>query len=372
MKILIADHEEVFRTNLRAILHRKGYEVTAVVDGVDAKKALAAGGCGLLIVDLKLPMVDGLSLLKHVREHCPSVGVMIVSAIGSLNLAVDALKLGAYDYLLKPFEIEQVGILVEKYFERKKLEAEIDIVRDERQKMLEIVRRLEDIASLKKDIISNVAHELLTPITSIGGYLHLLDEGTMGKLNAAQRKAVRSVQDQFKRLQRLVDNTVALLTRKESIITSSRVDLLQLIHKMIDFVRDDAAKKQVDIEMQCREKYIRADVDVDRIEDVLYHLLNNAIKFNRPKGSVVVHAFKRDNAAVIEVSDTGIGIPESEHERIFDRFYQVHHSITRPYTGTGLGLAIVKLCVELHGGTVSVRSKPNHGTTFAFTIPFNK
>jgi len=344
--------------------------VTESADGREAEKLLAQSRYDLVIAELKMSGVDGMALLRKIQESYPGTDVLIVSSIDSLRLAVETLKCGACDYLLKPFEIRQVGIIVDKIFEKKRLEQEVGISREESSKILELVRRMEDVANLKKDMIATVAHELNTPITNMGGYVHLLDEEKIGKLTPMQRKAVNSIREQFKRLERVVKNTVDLIIRKDTIITSSRVDLLRLIDRMIDFVRDDAVKRRVAIRRVCAEPYVRLDIDVERIEEVLYHLLVNAIKFNREGGSVTVAVSKKEGCAVIEVSDTGVGIPEREHEHIFEKFYQVDHSITRAFKGTGLGLAIVKLYTELHGGTVSVTSAPGAGSTFTITLPF--
>lgn len=368
--ILIADHAHSLRERLTNILHERGYAVTAVSDGHEADKALARDRFDLMITELKLPGIDGMALLRKAKVLYPLTEVLIISSIDSLQLAVEALKCGACDYLLKPFEIQQVGIIVEKIFEKKKLEREISLGREESSKILELVRRMDDIVNLKKDIIATIAHELNTPITNMGGYVHLLDEEKIGKLTPLQRKAVNSIKEQFKRLERLVKNTVDLIIHKDTIITQSRIDLLRVIDRMIDFVSDDAAKKNIVVQRVCDEAYVRLDVDVERIEEVLYHLLINAIKFNREGGRVTVHVHKKDHHVVIAVQDTGIGIPEREHEKIFDRFYQVDHSITRPYKGAGLGLAIVKLYTELHGGTVSVKSAPGAGSTITITLPF--
>jgi signal transduction histidine kinase len=369
-KILVADNEEALRKNLERILAGKGYAVTAAANGREAEDILQREQYDLVICELRMPGIDGSALLKYIKDVRPETDVLIVSSIDSLQVAVDSLKNGACDYLLKPFEIEQVGIIVDKIFQRKKLETDMSIGRQEHSKIIELVKRMEDVDNLKKDIIATVAHELNTPITNLGGYIHLLDEEKIGKLNGSQRKAVAAIKEQFKRLQRMVQNTVDLVIKKDAVITSSRVDLIKLVDRMIDFVSDDAAKSRVAVTRECADAYMRADVDVERIEEVFYHLLVNAIKFNRAGGSVTVVMRKIDNRqAVIDVRDTGIGIPAREFDKIFDKFYQVDHSITRPYKGAGLGLAIVKLYTELHGGTVTLKSAVGAGTTFTVTLP---
>jgi signal transduction histidine kinase len=234
-----------------------------------------------------------------------------------------------------------------------------------------MTERLAELDRLKAEFVSLATHELKTPINVIAGYAELLDEGLYGDLDANQRDVVVLIQDQTRSLTRLV-NQLLDLSRFEAgglPVDAQAVDLGVLLEQVEDTFRALATQKQVDFEVvtdtSLPETVI---VDADRIRhEVLGNLLSNAFKFTPTGGGVRVRAWLEAEDLHLEVLDNGVGIPQDQIARIFDKYYQV--GAEAKAQGSGLGLAIVKHVVEAHGGEVAATSVPGRGTRFHIVLP---
>lgn len=228
-------------------------------------------------------------------------------------------------------------------------------------------RKLENI---RRDFVANVSHELRTPISSIKGYAETLLDGALNdKENAGD--FIRIISSEAERLANLVNDLLDL-----SKIESGRVELKRepcdvsaAIHKALSGLAKQASEAGVTIRVDAPPGAARIFADEGTITQVLYNLIDNAIKYNRPGGSVVVSVKDMGRSVEIKVADTGMGIPPEDLPRIFERFYRVDKARSREKGGTGLGLSIVKHIVQAHGGEVLAASVLGKGSTFSFTIP---
>lgn len=229
------------------------------------------------------------------------------------------------------------------------------------------LRRLE---SVRKDFIANVSHELKTPLTSIKGYIETLLDGAIEDKENSQR-FLRIIEEHANRLTRLVDDVLKLseLESKEVPIEFQAVELNPLLEEIIPIFHRQLAKKNIQITMKIPETISAVKADKEKLKEVLINLLDNAIKFNIDNGKIEITAEETDQDITISISDTGIGIPEKDLSRIFERFYRVDKTRSRDLGGTGLGLAIVKHIIEQHNGTVSVTSELGRGSQFRFILP---
>lgn len=231
------------------------------------------------------------------------------------------------------------------------------------------LRRLDD---LREQFIQNVAHELRTPLALVSGYVDLLLEGDC--LSPAQREhALRVVDERVGALVRLVESITTLQDIRTEPLDIETIRMSELVPTACRMVTQRATVE--DITLCCVEAHDLPEVSGDFLclTQALYQLLDNAIKFSGAGTRVTVTPGLSDDGryVTVEVRDEGIGIPEAEYERIFDRFYQVDGSTSRRYGGTGLGLALVKEILEAHGGWVAVDSTPNAGSTFTMAVPLD-
>jgi two-component system phosphate regulon sensor histidine kinase PhoR len=225
------------------------------------------------------------------------------------------------------------------------------------------------VADMRRDFVANVSHELKTPLAAIRGYAETLHDGALDEPRTALRFTER-ILHQCRRLQALLDDLLTL-SRLEGVSAPPErepVDLHAMARRAVELLAAAAREKRVTIEIEERP-VPPVPGDADGLERLLVNLLDNAIKYNRPEGTVTLRLSRSDGEALIEVSDSGIGIPPESISRIFERFYRVDKGRAREEGGTGLGLAIVKHVAQAHGGQVDVESRPGHGTTFRVRLP---
>jgi len=228
------------------------------------------------------------------------------------------------------------------------------------------IRRLETVRS---DFVANVSHELKTPLTAIKGSVETLLGGALeDKENS--RHFLEIVLEHTERLNNLINDLLELshIESKETKLELSEIDLKSLSSKIISGFRNQAGKMRIEISNDLSEG-LSVRADKDKIERVFINLIDNAIKFNKKNGILRLYAEITDKEIRVTVEDSGIGIPEKDIPRIFERFYRVDKARSRELGGTGLGLSIVKHIVELHGGSVGVESTEGLGSKFWFTLP---
>jgi signal transduction histidine kinase len=229
----------------------------------------------------------------------------------------------------------------------------------------------EELVRLKSEFIQNVSHELRTPLTIVRGYVELLEKGELGALEAEQQDAMTIITRRIHMLHRMVEDLTTILEAEARTAQLKPIDLNDLIKRTVDDFQDTTHQAGVDINLDVPSDRMRLMGDSIHLSRLLDNLIGNAIKFTHSGGSITVRLKREDGTAILEVSDTGVGIPPEKLERVFDRFYQVDGSSTRRYGGTGLGLALVKEIAESHGGQVSVESTLGKGSTFRVNLPLN-
>ncbi len=229
---------------------------------------------------------------------------------------------------------------------------------------------LRQLDTLKTELVATVSHELRTPLTSIVSFSELLSDPEAGPLNVTQTTFVDTIQRNADRLIRLVDDLL-LLARLESQnlqLDVAQSDLAVLARQVVASQAPRAAEAGIEVELDSPET-APAAVDPARIEQLLNNLVSNAVKFGANGGSVTVTIAPRDDGWDIAVSDTGIGIPSDELEQLFQRFFRASNARSKMISGTGLGLAICNAIARLHGGSMSVSSIENEGSTFTTWLP---
>ncbi len=228
------------------------------------------------------------------------------------------------------------------------------------------IRKLE---TMRRDFVANVSHELKTPLTSIKGFVETLLEGALeDKEN--NRHFLKIIQEHGERLNKLVDDLLSLshLESKEILLEKGIFNLRQQVEKVIMGFKEQLKKRNVDIKNEIPANSL-INADKDKIEGVFTNLIDNAIKFNREKGAIRIYSQQEGDKIKIIVEDSGVGIPDKDIPRIFERFYRVDKARSAELGGTGLGLSIVKHIIELHKGSVGVESVEGLGSKFWFTLP---
>lgn len=234
----------------------------------------------------------------------------------------------------------------------------------------EEIERLKDLERYRKEFVGNVSHELKTPIFNIQGYILTLLEGGIDdpKINKLY----------LQRTEKSIDRMISIVEDLESItklesgelkLNMEKFDIVRLVEEVFEMEQMQAAERKVTLEFIYRpERPVLIRADKKRITEVVSNLINNGIKYNRKKGSVKVGFYDLEDHIMLEIADSGIGMDKKDLPRVFERFYRVDKSRSREQGGTGLGLSIVKHIIEAHNQTINVKSIPDEGTTFTFTL----
>jgi two-component system phosphate regulon sensor histidine kinase PhoR len=236
--------------------------------------------------------------------------------------------------------------------------------------VLHDITRLRRLESVRRDFVANVGHELRTPLASIKGFAETLREGAMNDpVHAAE--FLSTIEEHADRMSKLVDDLLDLAAI-ESGHRMPRFEAVEIGPMCAEVARElspQAEAAGVRIELLPTEGLPPVRADRDQLRQILVNLVSNAIKYNEQGGLVELSAERRDSGMRVTVRDTGVGIPDADLPRVFERFYRVDKARSRDAGGTGLGLSIVKHLVEAHGGQVSVESRQPGGSAFRFTLP---
>ena len=233
----------------------------------------------------------------------------------------------------------------------------------------EAYQQLQMLDHMKSEFINIAAHELRTPLAILMGYTSILEDD----LSGLQREYVSKITRNALRLRSLIDDMLNLKHLESGKISLNHevLDLHRVLHDIVQDMSLLIAEKGLDLQVTIPADFPPMIADRQKLDLIIMNLLHNAIKFTPPNGQIAFQAKVQGNQALMSIRDTGIGIPKSELNRIFDRFYQVQKSLTREYGGIGLGLAIARGMVEVCGGEICVDSEPGQGTTFFITLPLD-
>ncbi|WP_321420807.1 PAS domain S-box protein [uncultured Methanomethylovorans sp.] len=260
-----------------------------------------------------------------------------------------------------------VGI-VEDIGERKIAEDKLRKYADELSKAN---KELESLDRMKNELLSNVSHELKTPLTSIKGYGDLLMEGDLGEMNYKQLKALKTIIRNTERLRRLIDSLLYVSMAEAETITYEfrKIDINDLIDNAVTDMAMPIAEKNIEVLHQVQEDLTQIEGDAEKLTDMLTNVLDNAIKFTPSGGKISIFAKKGGENIQISIQDNGIGIAADLLPFLFQKFYQIDPSMRRKYGGTGLGLFICKKIVDAHKGKIWVESEQRKGTTVHILLP---
>jgi len=397
-------------------LTSKGFDVLSAENGQIALDIMSKEDVSILLLDLKMPIMGGEEVLEITGTRHPEIPVIIITGHGTVDTAVECMKKGAYDFITKPFQIEQSSLLEISKAVENPVQA-TEIINDESLldtltlilndnapdnkcisqeiesggyflraisapvlgpdadivgavTVLENITAFKQLDQMKSDFVNMVAHELRSPLVAIRQLNGVILDGLAGPLGKKQTEFINRGVKKIDALLELINDLldVAKIEAGKYVQHLVPTDIGQIIRDLIALLEPRAENQGIDLSFSLKDmKPVQSDPK--NMEEIFNNLISNAINYSPEGGAVTVTAQVLDEYMEIKVKDTGIGISPEELPKIFDKFYRVKSPKTRDVTGTGLGLAIVKGVVDAHHGTIDVESVVEQGTTFRILLP---
>src|SRR5215211_7906172 len=383
-RLLVVDDEESLRITTGAILEQEGYLVDIASSGDEALDLISKADYDLVLTDLHMEGGDGLSVLNQIRLHAPLTISVVLTGFASVESAIAALQEGAYDYLIKPCDIETMKHTIRRGVEHRRLMlAEQKARADLQQLNLDLEQRIEQRtselrrlntelaeANRAKDVfLATLSHELRTPLTPVVGWVKLLRSGALDENSVLQ--ALDAIERNAWLQSRLIDDlldTSRIATGKLH-FEPKPTDLNVIVRAAVDTVRNSAATRDIDLTMSLHPASLVVMGEPVRLQQIAWNLVSNAIKFTDPGGKVRVTTGLDGTEAYLTVVDTGVGIEPEFLPHVFDRFRQADGSTSRRHGGLGLGLAIADALAKMHAGKLEAQSDGvGQGATFTLGV----
>ena len=370
IRLLLVDDEDNFRQTLFKRLAKRGLIVEQAADGNECLSILQNQAMDVVVLDVKMPGISGIEVLKQIKDHYPKIEVILLTGHATTADGVEGIKLGAFDYLSKPIELEHLYFkIIQAYDKIQRIEAEHQEA-EYRKRMEQRMIAAERLASVGI-LAAGVAHEINNPLAIISestGWMRQLFAKDELK-NMPRRddfiKALDKVEKSVERASRITHQLLGFAGKSEPAV--SEVSLAELAEEAIRLIDHELHNRDIKIVRQIQPALGRIQSDPYQLRQVLMNLLTNAMHAVKSGGSITIAIEALGDNQVITVSDTGQGIPPENLDKIFEPFF----STKRPGEGTGLGLFVSRGIVEKLGGTIEVESEIGRGASFSIRLPKN-
>ncbi|HEY44274.1 MAG TPA: hybrid sensor histidine kinase/response regulator [Anaerolineae bacterium] len=370
-KILVIDDELGIREGCRRALEPQGYKVETASTLKEGLDKIQRSDFDLILLDIMMPEGRGIDLLGPIAEKDPDIVSVIITGYATVELAVEAIKQGAYDFISKPFDTDVLLMTVNQGLEKRRLSLEAKRLQTIEEQAAELTRakdEMERLDQFKTSFTLMVAHELRAPVSALLSFLRTLQKGYV-PADQQQEILTRSI-ERAEELLDLVNDLLSLATAREEFDSPKRIifSLADSLEKVIPLFQAQAEEKGMTFDVDVDQRPL-VEVNPDQMVQLWSNLISNAIKYT-PAGGVVRIILGEDHGwATGIVQDNGIGIAPEHQAKIFDDFYRTPQAKAFERLGTGLGLTLVKKIVEGHGGTIEVESALGKGSRFSFRIP---
>ena len=368
LKILVVDDEPGIRSGIKRILQNFvvsfpfleedfEFDLTEVETGEEAIETINNQAIDIVLLDNKLPGIEGIEVLEYIKKNKISTSVMMITSYSSLDLAVKATKNGAFNFIPKPFTPQELRTAIESITKHLFLKRMTKKMHKEGKQ-------------IRFQFLSVLSHELKSPLNAIEGYLRIMQDKQVGTNIDDYEVMISRSMERIKGMRNLIMDLLDL-TRIESGEKKqnlSEVNLVEIVQLSIDTMEPMAIQKNVKIITNFPEQEI-ITADANEIEIIFNNLISNAIKYNKDNGEVEIFIKKENNELKIIVKDTGIGMSKEDTTQLFKEFVRIRNEKTKSITGSGLGLSITQKILKLYNGKIEVKSEEDKGSIFTVTIP---
>ena len=355
-RVLVVDDEEWMRDAVEQILQPEGFEVITASDGPTGLELAKRHSPDLILVDLKMPGMDGIAYVESVKAFDAEVVAVVISGYATLETAVEAMKAGAYDFLPKPFKPVDLRGVVRRGIEH-------------RSAALRASAALQGEAPAAELHLAMLAHRFKSPLAVLRQCVGVVLEGYTGDVSPRARGMLEIVAQRADQMIQFVNDwlTLSRLEQGKGLQEVKPVNVLEIVQAVVERVRQDPRAERLTIRSESTDGPVSILADPTALDELLSTLVDNAVRYTPPGGSVTGAVLADDNEVSIIVRDTGPGIGPEDLEHIFEPFYRGQAQKSIP--GTGLGLPIAKRIAEGHGGRVEVQTALGQGSAFRVVLP---
>lgn len=381
--ILIVDDDTALLQALpQAIfLRMQDVQVETCDSALEALEQIKQNEYDAIVSDIKMPGMDGLALLGKIQELCPRTPTLLITGHGDHNLAIQALRGGAYDFIQKPIERDYFIAALHRAIQTHQLRlqvAEQQLALELHAKSLEqtVQERTHELIvanAAKDEFLSIASHELKTPLSSLKGMTQLLRR-RLERAGSHEASSLINMENSIRRMEVLVNDllNISFIEMGLFVLHQRQCEIGELCRHLVDeYIAGTNPPPVVSVEIPVEPIFVA--VDVERIGQVIINLLSNARKYSTSGSPIRLVVEQEPEECVISIHDSGVGIPSEVLPHIFERFYRVPgiEVQTGSSVGLGLGLYISRQIVERHGGRIDVQSSPHKGSVFSVILPLS-
>jgi signal transduction histidine kinase len=377
--VLVVDDDPRNIELLTHVLEPQGFSVVAAEDSEDGLALAHVELPDVILLDVLMPRLDGYEVCRRLKADPATlfIPVVLITALRGARERSRGAEVGADEFISKPFDSIELVTRVKSLVRIKRLydqlrAANSDLEQRVAERTAELQRALSELRELdrlKSEFITNVAHELRTPVLHVKGTVTLLADGALGDLTPEQERGVHVAEEATEQLERVVEDIVDFGNMQDRPLALAPVPVYDVCQNAVETLMARAARRGVTVRATVPFELPPVLADGAALSRVIRHLLDNAIKFSPANSQVELVAERRGDRVRIAVSDHGPGIPDDERERIFAVFYQSDGSATRRAGGMGLGLALVSKLLKAHHTHIDLESELGRGSTFSFELP---
>lgn len=356
-KILVIDDEEIVRESCIRILQGQDYRVKTAENGEMGLKALKDFLPDLVLVDLKMPGMSGFEVLEEIYAYDATIVTIVITGYATVDSAVEAMKKGTFDFIPKPFQPDELRLVVHRGLERRNLVLETIALRNEKEMLREYFAAI-------------VSHELKSPLGAVQQNLYVLADDLKDKLSSDQSDKIHRLQDRIQELVKLINTWLRVISVDIDKIKEQFeiISVVPILEQAIETVESQAVRKDITIIKHYQQDPGYISGDKGTFIEACVNLLTNSVKYSQIGGEIQVNASQENDQLLIAVTDNGIGIAEEDLNFIFSDFYR-GKNLPEGERSSGVGLTITKKIVEAHGGTIDVNSEIGKGSTFTIRLP---
>lgn len=359
-KLLIIDDEEVILDSCTQILESGDYQIATAGNGMQGLKILEEFHPDIVFVDLKMPGISGYEVIERIYEVDPTIVSVVITGFATVSSAVEAMKKGAYDFLPKPFTPDELRVIAKRGLEKRRL-------------ILETINLRREKEMLRDQFAAIVSHELKSPLGAVQQNLYVIAMDLAEQLSEDQKVRFERIQTRIGDMVNLIHTWLRVLSVDISKIQEKfqPVAVHAVISKAVESVQPQAIRKDIEVIVTQEEPDLSIHGDEGTLVEALVNIVGNAVKYSHSGSQVRIKAYPEENACMIAVIDTGVGISKEDIPFIFTDFY-TGKSAPEEAKGSGIGLAITKRIIEAHNGTITVSSELGKGSSFVIQLPWEQ